>query len=642
MRQSTVRHVPALDGLRAAALIAVLLDHGNVTWAKGGYFGMDAFFVLSGFLITRLLLAEWREHEGINLKAFWARRARRLLPALAVMLLGVAAYAAFAASPVELTQLRHDALATMAYVANWNQIFSHQSYFQQFGPPSALLHTWSLAIEEQFYLVWPIMLLLALKWKRMTKRMLLIGIAFLAVASAAWMAVLFQPGTDPSRVYYGTDTRAQSLLVGAFVAVLLGSSQGIASPKWRRAIQVAAIGAVGILLVLCATADSNSTWVYRGGFLLTASLTAIVIASVCDPSDTGIIGWLLSARWLCFIGLVSYGVYLWHWPVYVYLSPERTGLPHLQLLVVRLAVSFAIAIASYYFVEQPIRRGGLRGWRERLLTPVVAGGLVAVLIAGTAGAATSEFGPASVADIKPPTVVKETSATHRRLRVMVVGDSVAASMAPGMQAEANALGFDFWDVAVPGCGIANDVGERWFKGWEGPQSQCTPGWRTRWPLQVAQFNPDIVVMLIGYQESFDRRINGQVIRFDTPAGALLAQSEEQEAIKVLSARGARVVLLSTPDYVIGWPLIITLSRSPYNQSWIEAYNTIQRRIVAQSKGKVVMFDLNKLLDPDGVWTPTVNGIAVRSFDKVHLSAVGSTFVAQWLAPRLKKLKTRPH
>jgi peptidoglycan/LPS O-acetylase OafA/YrhL len=180
MRHRGLRYMPALDGLRALAVLAVLLYHGNVSWAQGGYFGVDAFFVLSGFLITGLLLAEWRDEGGINFKQFWVRRARRLLPALALVVVAVAVYAARYAMPIELHQLRRDALSTIGYVANWSQIFAHQSYFEQFAAPSALKHTWSLAIEEQFYLVWPLLVFAAMRLGRGSKKVLLGGCLVLA------------------------------------------------------------------------------------------------------------------------------------------------------------------------------------------------------------------------------------------------------------------------------------------------------------------------------------------------------------------------------------------------------------------------------------------------------------------------------
>jgi peptidoglycan/LPS O-acetylase OafA/YrhL len=208
MPETRLRYMPALDGLRAVAVAGVLLYHGDVTWARGGYLGVDAFFVLSGFLITTLLLAEWRTNGAIDLVDFWRRRARRLLPALFLVLGAVALFAATWAPTDTLERLRGDAFATLGYVANWRFIWSSDSYFAQFSSPSPLQHVWSLAIEEQFYLVWPPAFLVLLRVTGGSRRAVLGITAGLAAGSALLMAVLFTPGADPSRVYYGTDTRA--------------------------------------------------------------------------------------------------------------------------------------------------------------------------------------------------------------------------------------------------------------------------------------------------------------------------------------------------------------------------------------------------------------------------------------------------
>ena len=225
----TGRHLPALNGLRGLAVLGVVAYHLQLGWASGGYLGVDLFFVLSGFLITTLLLEEWVGSGRINLAAFWGRRARRLLPALFLVVAALALYlvcdAVFggpgANGLVDLSGLRGDAIATLLYVNNWHLIYAHQSYFAQFSTPSPLQHTWSLAIEEQFYLVWPLVLLVLLRFGRQTWRGTGLAVAVsLGVLSSMLMAVLFQPGTDPSRIYFGTDTRLFDLMAGATIAFI--------------------------------------------------------------------------------------------------------------------------------------------------------------------------------------------------------------------------------------------------------------------------------------------------------------------------------------------------------------------------------------------------------------------------------------
>ena len=287
------RHLPALDGVRAFANLGVMGYHLGLGWASGGYLGVDLFFVLSGFLITSLLLEEWSTSDRIRLGAFWGRRARRLLPALVLVLVAVALYAvvngrfsspASGGAAINLSGLRGDALATLFYVANWHAILSHQSYFTQYSTPSPLQHTWSLAIEEQFYLIWPLVILVLLKWSRSRWRGFGLALCIVgALASAMAMAALYHPGTDPSRVYFETDTRAFDLLVGAAVA-MLSASRPQPGPRARSLLHLSALPAIAILAVFWVTAGTSaglpSPVMFRGGFLVCALLAALVIADV--------------------------------------------------------------------------------------------------------------------------------------------------------------------------------------------------------------------------------------------------------------------------------------------------------------------------------------------------------------------------
>ena len=219
-----LRYEPALDGVRAFAVLAVIGYHADVHSLRGGFLGVDVFFVLSGYLITALLLAEHGDAGRIDVRAFYARRARRLFPALLLVLLGVAAYSGFVAFSGDRGAIRADALASLLYVQNWHLVWSGASYFTAFAAPSPLRHLWSLAIEEQFYLVWPLALIALLRVARSSRRVLGAAIVAAALASALLMSAMYHAGSDPSRVYYGTDTRAQELLVGALLAVLLSRS----------------------------------------------------------------------------------------------------------------------------------------------------------------------------------------------------------------------------------------------------------------------------------------------------------------------------------------------------------------------------------------------------------------------------------
>jgi len=608
----------------ALAVAAVLLYHGEVSWAQGGYLGVDAFFVLSGFLITSLLLAEWRDEGHIAPLAFWARRARRLLPALFLVLGAVALYGALVAAPTELERLRHDGLSALGYIANWGQVFSHESYFQSFAAPSPLRHTWSLAIEEQFYLVWPLLVVGVLRWRRDSVRSLTGVTGGLLACSAVWMIALHEPGTDPSRVYYGTDTRAQSLLMGALLAMLLARRARPMGRAATNALHAAAIVAAGTLGWIWMHTSERADWLYQGGFTLCAVLVAIVIASVTQ-TKRGPLGALLSLRPMRWVGEVSYGLYLWHWPLYVLISPQRTGLDGASLFAARAAATFGAATASFYLVERPIRRGALKGLRLRLLTPATAGAVAIAMVLTTGGAATP-ISDVAAADIgAPPVAPTAPSGETGPVRVMVVGDSVVNSMAPGLERAGPAQGLTVWNAAVDGCGITQDVGEQRVWGWEPSRRECTPGWRVRWPLQVIQFNPDVVVMLLGTDDAFDRKIDGHEIAFDTPEGDLLTRNELQEAITVLSASGARVVALTTPYHVIGWPRQVRIDRSSYNPTWVNRWNDNLRAVATRNPATTTIIDFNRFLCPEGKWTDRINGLTVRRFDKMHLSDEGPTW-----------------
>jgi len=367
------------------AILAVLAFHLGFGWATGGYLGVDLFFVLSGFLITSLLLEERLATDRIKLGAFWGRRARRLLPALFLVVIAIALYTAvnghFATTPGNgavraLAVLRGDALATLLYFANWQTVYFSQAL-------SPLSHTWSLAIEEQFYLLWPIVIVALFRfsprrWRRVGFGMCIVG----ALASAGEMAALIHPDNSGFvRIYYGTDTRAFDLLIGAAVAMLV-AGRPQPGPRNRSMLHLAAPVAAACVVVFWRLAAQHSNWMYRGGFLIYAVVAATIIADV-RQSHRGFLGRLLSIRPLRWIGMISYGLYLWHWPVIFYLNSNRTGLSGVGLALARVAITFAVATASYYFVERPIRRRHFTGIASGLVIPSAALLSILIVVAGT-------------------------------------------------------------------------------------------------------------------------------------------------------------------------------------------------------------------------------------------------------------------
>lgn len=370
------RYMPGLDGLRALAVLAVVAFHLGLGWAPGGLLGVGVFFTLSGYLITDILLSQLARRGAIRLGRFWLARARRLLPALFLMLVVVLAWVTLF-GPAQPPSFRDSVVAAALYVSNWWLIFEHVSYFADFGPPAPLNHLWSLAVEEQFYIVWPFLLLLGARLIPDSRRpsgvrpRLAAATAGLALASALAMAVLYEPSLDPSRVYYGTDTRACELLVGAALAMVWPSRslKRNISPGARRLLDGA--GVVGLLAIglMVWRTTQFSPFLYQGGFALLAVATALVVAALAHPScRLGVaLGWG-PLRW---IGVRSYGIYLWHYPIIALTGPPGIDGPDLLRDLLQAAAILLVAALSWRYVEEPVRHGAL----GRLWTRVRSGGL---------------------------------------------------------------------------------------------------------------------------------------------------------------------------------------------------------------------------------------------------------------------------
>ncbi|MBC2128437.1 acyltransferase family protein [Listeria marthii] len=362
------KYVPSIDGLRAFAVIAVIAYHLNFSWAKGGFIGVDIFFVLSGYLITNILLTQWEKTQSLQLKQFWIRRFRRLIPAVYVMIVVVVIYAVFF-HPEILKNLRGDAIASFFYVSNWWFIFHDVSYFDSFGLPSPLKNLWSLAIEEQFYMIWPAFLLVFLKWVKNPKLLLKIVIG-LGLLSAIWMAVLYVPGTDPSRVYYGTDTRAFDLLAGCALAFVWPFTRlsPVVPKKSKAVLNIAGTISVLGFILFTAFVSEYQPLLYRGGLLLVAILGVIMIATISHPASY--LSKIFSFKPLRWIGTRSYGIYLWHYPIITLTTPvvELTQ-PNIWRAILQVAATFIIAELSFRFIETPIRKNGFisyfKGFKDK-------------------------------------------------------------------------------------------------------------------------------------------------------------------------------------------------------------------------------------------------------------------------------------
>lgn len=368
IRTPTLGYLPALDGIRAVAVAGVLVFHSALNWLPGGFLGVDVFFVLSGFLITSLLLHEVETSGRIDFKAFYLRRSRRLLPALLAVLVVTAAIVLLFAHDAG-AKFREDAVASLFYVTNWWNILGEQSYFEAIGRPPLLQHLWSLGIEEQFYLIWPAVMLFAFRrgGRDRVRKFALIG----ALASTFIMFVLsfvwsMPSDNDPSRLYFGTDTHAMTILVGAALAT---AWRPRALPKTLSLVPkmvLTAIGfaALGLILWSFASVTEDSTLLYRGGFLAFAALCAVLIAVFTHPAIAA--SKILAVAPLVYLGKRSYGLYLWHWPIFMVTRPGvdigMTGVPAFAL---QLVFTFAAAELSYRYLEMPVRNGAIkRVWND--------------------------------------------------------------------------------------------------------------------------------------------------------------------------------------------------------------------------------------------------------------------------------------
>ena len=618
---------PALDGLRAIAVLSVFAYHLDLGWAKGGFLGVDMFFVLSGYLITSLLLIEWGANGSIRFGAFWARRARRLLPAVFVVLIAVAIWGRIVLPSSEWGSLRADSLWTLFYGANWHFIWAGQSYFSPH--PSPLRHAWSLAIEEQFYLVWPLVVYTAMRLSK-GRTWLLASVAVLGIAGSLYaLESHFTPGADPSRAYYGTDARASQMLVGALLGMLLLRWNPVARVS-RAVLQVASIAAAGVIVWAFATANNTGRGLYHGGFLAFAICTAVLVAAMVQTTRNPLQGFfaLRPMRW---IGAVSYGIYLWHWPIIVFVNEARTGLSGWQLDSLRVALTFGVAALSYYLIELPIRQHRfLKTWTPKA---AVAGGLavtVAVIFVAAVGATPADPLRASAGSTlqggAPPAVVGQADPSIPTRRVLMLGDSVAFTLGDALAADAAQQGVTLKAIGRLGCGMTTGItlnadGTR--VAWSPACASDTVAFEQR---TMDEVNPDTVMWLSTWELS-DYEVDGQRLRFGTPAFDTWLLGEMEATRQRVAAHGARLAMVTVPPIAEN-----TLTdASPAQAKRTEHLNALFRKFAKEHPDDVTVVDLAKIVCPGGAPCPvTVDGVVLRPEDGIHYKADG----AAWVSPKL--------
>ena len=647
--------IPSLDGLRALAVLGVMLYHGGAPILGGGFLTIDVFFVLSGFLITSLLVGEWRKRLTIHLGQFWTRRARRLLPALLVMLIGVALYAKFLATPGEFSNLRLDSLSSLFYVANWHFIFAGTNYFNLTAQPSPLQHMWSLSIEEQFYIVWPpvVLLMLHLGGKLRPERRLwpLFATALVgSVASAVDMRLLYHGPQSVMRIYEGTDTRSQDLLVGATLAVGMAIwaqhrrslpddyvPRRARSVRWsarikpvaaweitphriRLALQVLGWTAVAAYAYLWSHLTAPTAFLFEGGYYLIAVGVAIVIFCAVT-NQAGSLAQALGNRAFQYVGKISYGAYLWHFPLFAILDAGRMHLYGYPLLFLRIGVTLLVATASFYLVEEPIRRGKMRSlteWRAWLTTSgaflaVVFVTVLATLPTPAEAAAVAIPAPRGPQYVGPP------------VKVALFGDSTAftAGWAIATNEAEVPYNVDFSSNGILGCGfmiVSDQVGHGVVTGPNGPCNAANPAsqqWPAIWQADLARVpGTNVTMLMAGRWEVTDQVIGGRTLHIGQPDYDAALVKDLEQAVAIGTADGRYMILLTSACFSSG--------EQPDGQPWPEdsparvaTYDSLLREVAAEHPGNVEVDDFGAEVCPGGRFTSTIDGVRVRLPDGVH-------------------------
>ena len=490
-------------------------------------------------------------------------------------------------------------------------------------------------MEEQFYLVWPAVALFVLR--RWRTRGLTVVAVTLATASALWCLLLLHHGASPSRLYFGTDVRLQEVMVGASLAALWKGTPGeprrhAPHPGMRRALPIT--GLLGLVfLVWCLHAvDGQARFLYEGGFLLVALATVAVLASVVgspgSPTDR-----LFSLPPLRYVGRISYGIYLYHWPIFLILDESRTHLSGTWLLALRLMVTLVVASASYHFVESRIR--GLRPfvtWRRMAVIPVAVGITVLTLVVATLPS--SEQSAAQLNTAAPTNAIPATPTTQP-VHALVLGDSVMVELSFGLDYQSERWGVQFENKATLNCDLFSGT-EIMEGGSPRPQPEGCPDWRSSWAADVAQTNPDVVLIGVGRWELADHLYEGRWRSLEDPVLRRAMQRLLEEAVAVGTSHGAHVVL-STALYanqdLVGQNGLPDPMNDPDR---VDAYNRIVQLVAADSHGKASVLELNKLLCPQGHFTLMLNGVQVRDPDGIHPSPAGGQYIRPVALPLLER------
>ncbi|MDG1846995.1 MAG: acyltransferase family protein [Acidimicrobiales bacterium] len=673
------RYRPEIDGVRAIAVLSVIIYHLNADWLPGGYLGVDIFFVLSGYLITTLLVLEYDKDQRIDLAGFWARRIRRLMPALFIVLSAIALYFALSSSNFTRIGLRSDLFSALFYVANWNFIAEGQSYFTGFESASYVRHTWSLAIEEQFYLIWPLTVYGIFRLQKQKYIPILLSVV---IGTSVFLMGFLYTSSDPSRAYFGTDTRVHQILLGVTLAFLLTGR--MREKTLRIGYRLMPVAVAGIILCFIFLKDQASFY-YQGGSFLVALSTVVLIAGL--EGGHPVIK-LLQTKLLVSIGLISYGLYLWHWPVIQLVGKEIGPSAHAPNAIIAVAITFTISTISYRYVEKPVRlMKKLFKWNisPRIILvslPVVSGLVLIIILVSTMGTEKPEWASAgqltqipTPESIEVPTpesigsLIDEPSTDTSRddsqvrndseeeenslksenpvvnpsadnveekpelLTVGIVGDSVAVSLLPGLRTAALDEGFKLIEAAIPAC----PIGYKPLYSDDGVISpyadNCLSNVQAQHEILINDDNPDIIIWH-DLQSVFARRNNNDALLSTGSSEWESALHEEWTTVlSRFQTTGAEIFLLLPPlRSTVSLETCLRYTRCVDIQFQDESIRnaTLTWWETVRDSPNVYTVELDSYLCPLGNPCPEkINGVAVRvgGNDQTHFTEDGAEIVA---------------
>jgi peptidoglycan/LPS O-acetylase OafA/YrhL len=649
---------PHLDGLRAVAVLFVFVFHAVPSRLTGGFIGVDIFFVLSGYLIT-LILLEHRSPRALG--PFYVRRIKRLLPAALVLLVVVALRESLWGSVLELESRFREIRATTLYTANWNMISRSDEYFAESESASPLRHMWSLAVEEQFYLVWPV-LLLVLVWvlRRRLGVLAAVGVA-LATASAVAMIALYSPA-NVARAYYGTDARVFQPLLGALLAIAtvwLAQRSTAQVGMRRRGVTIAAtivgVVAAAALGVMAFRLDGSEPSYFHFGAIAVAVLAALLIWSLeRSPSLSGVLGW-----WpLAALGTISYGVYLWHWPIILWLRPSE-GADWIERRIVnlgQLALTLAVATASYLLIERPIRTRRVSGPRWQVFgvaavsMALVIGSASWLLRSPTAGrqaiaaAAVDDPSVEHCPHLPHPCVMYEPG-DPAAPTVALVGDSTAQMYRPALLALAEQYGFRFVQEAMGGCPIGDRLLATGIDGELHKPSNfdCYDAIPANYQEMIDTWQVDLVIAT-AWNESNQHVTDGDLVEAGTERHWNESLAALEQSVDLITSRGAGVAFLTV---LPPGPFMECLDTSPPDQgtclraiatpSPIDQVNQQFRQLADQRDDVLGVIDLIDIVCPGGDACPlSIDDVVVR-YDGTHFTGTWSRNLAPVLDARLRAI-----